>query len=198
MTNDNLMFTGDTPLMSGHWHNYKTGDSFTVADSFFQDNQYLIKTTDGRMLDASRIGDYIQTPTAIPKEMMESQQESIPEAVSQLLAEPTAIQSQHPLNSEQSYYANTQFNIQPAPDINLEIIRKALASKSIPKVKCDISWKNFPKNEINTICELMDIKIDSIIDWYLANISMNDLYEEYKINLKKFILNEISKKPNKK
>ena len=83
MTNDNLMFTGDTPLMSGHWHNYKTGDSFTVADSFFQDNQYLIKTTDGRMLDASRIGDYIQTPTAIPKEMMESQQESIPEAVSQ-------------------------------------------------------------------------------------------------------------------
>ena len=44
----------------------------------------------------------------------------------------------------------------------------------------------------------MDIKIDSIIDWYLANISMNDLYEEYKINLKKFILNEISKKPNKK
>ena len=38
---NNLMFTGDGPLMTGHWHNYKTGDSFTVADTFFQDNQYV-------------------------------------------------------------------------------------------------------------------------------------------------------------
>ena len=48
---DAMIFSGETPMMSGTWYNPQTGDSFTVADAFFQDNQYLVKTIDGRILD---------------------------------------------------------------------------------------------------------------------------------------------------
>lgn len=191
------MFTGDGPLMTGHWHNYKTGDSFTVADTFFQDNQYIIKTTDGRMLDASRIGDYVQTPTLIPKgkhDQVIDNKETLPESVAQLLAEDTHISTSS--NIPHSY---VQAAIEPAVDVNIEIIKKALQSKSTPKIKCDVSWKNFPKNEINTICDMMGVELNKVIDWYLTQISMNDIYESYRNSLKSYIEEEISpKKATKK
>ena len=55
---NNISFNGEGPVMSGTWYNPKTGDSFTVEDSYFQDNQYLVKTTDGRMLDYNFIQNY--------------------------------------------------------------------------------------------------------------------------------------------
>lgn len=61
MVNDNLVFDASNgPIMEGHWVNPKTGDTFTVRDSFFQDNQYIVQTTDGRMLDYNFIQNYIK------------------------------------------------------------------------------------------------------------------------------------------
>lgn len=193
---NNLMFTGDGPLMTGHWHNYKTGDSFTVADTFFQDNQYIIKTTDGRMLDASRISDYVQTPTFIPKGKPEQAtpiKETLPESVAQLLAEDTHISTPDPMS-----YNYVQAAIAPAVDVNTEIIKKALQNKTTPNVKCDVSWKNFPKNEINTICDMMGVELDKIIDWYLAQISMNEIYDAYRNSLRSYIEEEMSPKKTTK
>ena len=48
--NNGLMFGMEGPNMEGTWYNPQTGDSFTVRNSFFQDNQYLVQTTDGRVL----------------------------------------------------------------------------------------------------------------------------------------------------
>ena len=46
MIQDPTIFTNDGPMMTGTWYNPTNGDSFTVADSFFQDNQYIVKIVD--------------------------------------------------------------------------------------------------------------------------------------------------------
>ena len=45
MIQPGMMFGGEGPVMQGTWYNPTTGDAFTVRDSFFEDNQYVITTT---------------------------------------------------------------------------------------------------------------------------------------------------------
>ena len=65
MTHQGIVFDTQGPVMSGTWYNPKTGDSFTVRDSFFQDNQFVVTTTDGRMLSYNQIQHYVQSDKPI-------------------------------------------------------------------------------------------------------------------------------------
>ena len=56
-----MMFGNEGPVMQGTWYNPTTGDAFTVRDSFFEDNQYVVTTTDGRYLKYNQIQNYVQT-----------------------------------------------------------------------------------------------------------------------------------------
>jgi hypothetical protein len=47
--------------MQGTWYNPSTGDAFTVRDSFFEDNQYVVTTTDGRYLQYNQLQNYVQS-----------------------------------------------------------------------------------------------------------------------------------------
>lgn len=58
--NNNVQFT-DGPFMQGVWLNLKTGDSFKVRDTFFEDNNLIVMTTDGRKLGFDQINDYVQS-----------------------------------------------------------------------------------------------------------------------------------------
>lgn len=53
-------FDSNTPIMQGTWYNPRTGDSFTVRDSFFENNEYVVSTTDGRMIPASKMQSYVR------------------------------------------------------------------------------------------------------------------------------------------
>jgi hypothetical protein len=55
-----MTFGSDGPLVQGTWVNPNTGDSFTVRDSFFEDNQYVVTTTDGRYIKYDQLQHYIQ------------------------------------------------------------------------------------------------------------------------------------------
>lgn len=61
MNMNGMMFGGEGPVMQGTWVNPQTGDAFTVRDSFFEDNQYVVTTTDGRYLNYNQLQNYIQT-----------------------------------------------------------------------------------------------------------------------------------------
>ena len=50
----------DGPMIEGTWFNPDTGDRFTVRDSFFEDNNYTVLTTDGRTLNYNQIQNYIK------------------------------------------------------------------------------------------------------------------------------------------
>ena len=61
MIQPGMMFGGEGPVMQGTWYNPSTGDAFTVRDSFFEDNQYVVTTTDGRYLQYSQLQNYVQS-----------------------------------------------------------------------------------------------------------------------------------------
>jgi hypothetical protein len=60
-----VMFGGEGPIMQGTWYNPSTGDAFVVLDSYFEDNQYIVKTTDGRFLKYNQIQNYVQTEMSV-------------------------------------------------------------------------------------------------------------------------------------
>ena len=87
----NLIFNGEGPVMDGTWYNPANGDSFTVMDSYFQDNQYIVKTTDGRMLDYNFIQNYVKSDKPIPKQNKPTTltKQELPAEVASLLADDT-------------------------------------------------------------------------------------------------------------
>lgn len=102
MISNEITFDGSNgPIMSGTWINPKNGDIFTVRDSFFQDNQFIVMTTDGRSLDYNMIQDYIKTEKPedikemknIFKQNSNPQREQIPSEVLKEIEQPTQVSS---------------------------------------------------------------------------------------------------------
>ena len=71
-----LTFNIEGPMMQGTWVNPTTGDTFTVKDSFFQDNQYVVQTTDGRMIGYDRLQNYVQSDSSKEMESIKRQAQS--------------------------------------------------------------------------------------------------------------------------
>lgn len=68
-----LTFNMEGPMMQGTWVNPTNGDTFTVKDSFFQDNQYVVQTTDGRMIGYDQLQNYVQSDNAKEMESIKNQ-----------------------------------------------------------------------------------------------------------------------------
>lgn len=87
-----MMFGGEGPIMQGTWYNPNTGDAFTVRDSFFEDNQYVVTTTDGRYLNYDQIQDYVQSDMKLEElkkmkvEKKNTVKEELPAEVADLIA----------------------------------------------------------------------------------------------------------------
>ena len=207
---DAMIFNGETPMMSGTWYNPSTGDSFTVADNFFQDNQYLVKTTDGRMLDYNIRQNYIKSDTPIPKASENptkdpwlAVKESLPKEVSNILdmgpdnsnsgmdilpddldlIRPKTLGNLNdPVKSQPVTHVSNPFDV---------IIERALAKKEQPLLSTVVNWEDFPKKEIELLINVLDIDVNDIIKWYISqidlskieNIIANELAETIKYNL---------------
>lgn len=93
MNMNGMMFGGEGPVMQGTWYNPNTGDAFTVRDSFFEDNQYTVMTTDGRYLGFNQLQNYIQTDMKledlkkIKSEKQNTVKEELPAEVADLITE---------------------------------------------------------------------------------------------------------------
>jgi hypothetical protein len=92
MIQPGMMFGGEGPIMQGTWYNPKNGDAFTVRDSFFEDNQYVVTTTDGRYFRYDQLQNYIQSDMKLEdlKKMKQNtpavHEDPIPAEVSNLIA----------------------------------------------------------------------------------------------------------------
>lgn len=175
--NNGIMFGTQGPMMTGTWYNPNTGDSFTVRDSFFENNQYVVSTTDGRVLSYDMIQHYVQSdkPIEMPKT---PQPETLPSEVSDLLSEDIFIDddiygvTQPPTlgNINQS----SSYNTQPST-FNSGVIKKALDKYTRPQVDCNIVWDNFPKKEIQMLNEIMEIDTKEIVEWYANQLDTTEI-----------------------
>lgn len=193
---DAMIFSGEAPVMSGTWYNPLNGDSFTVADTFFQDNQYIVKTTDGRMLDYNFIKSYIKSDKPIPVQK-NTAVEQLPKEVSNiLLKESDNLNS--PLNDtlQNDMLQNDilpedmdlikprslgNINTPTSTSINTPtqphnpfgvIIERALAKKEQPLLEVKVNWEDFPLKEIELLTSVLDLSIDEIIQWYISQIDI--------------------------
>jgi hypothetical protein len=218
MNMNGMMFGGEGPIMQGTWYDPNTGDAFTVRDSFFEDNQYVVTTTDGRYLNYNQLQSYIQTDMKLEdiKRMKAENQNTVKE---QLPAEVANLieGSNNPysgmMTPEDMMIGNTTVNlgnlyrddlpvqhtsvgdvyVDPysagkGQSMNEAIIEKALKNAEKPEFNVDVIWDNFPLKQIEMLKDIMEIPEDEIIDWYLDNIEMAEVVDALKTAIRSKIL----------
>lgn len=213
-----MMFGGEGPIMSGNWYNPDTGDAFTVRDSFFEDNQYVVVTTDGRYMKYDQLQRYVSSDMKLEElkrlktENKEKKNEQLPESVLSILDDESndsysdlMIPEDNILTQPVKSQLGNLYKDQPSPSalitskevqshisMNHAIIEKALKNTDGPKLSIVLNWDNYPERQIEMLNDIMEISTDEIIEWYLNNISMIDVIEEFKAA----ISSRISKKTN--
>lgn len=207
-----LTFGVDGPVMEGTWYNVKTGDSFTVRNSFFEDNQYIVQTTDGRVLNYNQIQNYIKSDKPIDIHQL-NQQDIIPAEVSSLIEpEPNSLGNlmdsgmyDYRHDSQTATQPVTLTNHNTVDLTNHTVISKAMSKRTMPTINVDVKWKNFPIKEINMLIDLMDVTEEDIVDWYINNVDVDTVATQIKESIKKYltdqlhpILNKPQDKPSKK
>lgn len=175
MINNGLTFGTQGPVMSGTWYNPKTGDSFTVMDSFFENNQYMVKTTDGRVLEYNLLQNYVQSDTPIPPMNKNNVVNELPASVLSELATDDFV----PTLPREALGMTTPTNLgninTPAVESNKGIIGKALGKCSKPEVVANIIWDDFPKRQIEMLSEIMEIDVKEIVEWYTNQLDTTEI-----------------------
>ena len=204
MNTQGMMFGNEGPVMHGTWYNPNTGDAFTVRDSFFEDNQYVVTTTDGRYLKYDQIQNYVQTDMKLEdlkkrKAENTKKEEVLPSEVANILEgnEPSDPYNEYLLPDEDVLTRGLGFHT-PAPKLgnineprtvmqqpsqatmNEAIIVKALKNAPKPELVVDVIWDVYPEKQIEMLKDVMDISEDEIIMWYLENLNMDELVDSLK------------------
>lgn len=200
------MIFGEGPILTGNWYNPKTGDSFTVRDTYFEDNNFYVLTTDGRRMDYNLMSQYVQSDKPIPKmEQPKPQQPQIPqEVLSQMesnagddfMTEEDRALIMGVTGELKGSQVNVQqpSSIQPKPivtqgqgeDEDGMLIRRILKRATPPSVDCRITWKNFPMKQFDML-DMMAVDIDKIADYYLSNINLEEIREIVKKGILEYI-----------
>ena len=206
MIQPGMMFGGEGPVMNGTWYNPHTGDAFTVRDSFFEDNQYVVTTTDGRYFRYDQLQNYIQSDMKLEDlkqmhEVKENTNEILPLEVSNLidksgdedpigilpddleLIKPRSLGNfgDTPTTPTVANYVKDDVKLSITPvNMNSAIIEKALKNTTKPNFSINIEWSNYPSKEIEMLKDIMEIPSDEIVEWYLDNIQFNDFVMAFK------------------
>lgn len=195
-----VTFNAEGPIMDGTWYNPSTGDSFTVRDSFFEDNQYVVSTTDGRILNYNQIQHYVksdkpldmqpdlQKNTKHPAEVM-NLIEPINETSFDLLPEDQSLigsnlrdSAEHRLNLDKINNANIIGN-EP-------IINKALSKLELPEIDLKLRWKQSPDKEMTLLMDVMDIDLSEVVEWYMNKFNMDDIRQRVQHEVKILLYNK--------
>lgn len=201
-----INFPMDGPCMSGTWYNPHTKDSFTVRDTFFENNQLMVQTTDGRMMDYNMIQNYVQcNPKDIPVNETKQTYNELPAEVAELLETPTP-QDPNMLEedmlmisgqSRQPIVSLGNLNT-PSPNaVKLEqqggqsedqrLIQRVLSRQQQPSISCNINWAKFPQKQMDVLMDMMGVDLDDVCNFYISKIDLNDIRESIKRDIKTYI-----------
>ena len=166
------------PVMSGTWINPNNNDTFTVKDCFFEDNQLIVNTTDGRNLNYDILQNYIQADNKTINEMKEK-----------------------PIQKAVVVDNGNIFEPKVKQDLNAAIIDKAMSDKPLPEFNVNIVWPKFPEKEIKLLHDVMNTDYDDIAAYFYNKIISRpeNLEDEIRKQIKEFFIKEKPKaKPKTK
>lgn len=205
------MLIGDGPALNGHWYNPRTGDSFTVKDTYFEDNNLFCITTDGRRLDYNIMQNYIQSDKPFPKQN-QPVKPNIPDSIlnevlpvnssdrplnnnagpltgmdtSLMAAEDIALITGQAPKGPANFAAPTQAIASVPKDEDVLLIERLLKRVSKPSVTCGVKWNNFPEKQFEML-DMMAVDAEKIVEYFLQSIDLQKLREEVKIGIEKYI-----------
>jgi len=204
------MIFGEGPILSGHWYNPSTGDSFTVRDTYFEDNNLFVITTDGRRLNYDIISKYVQSDKPLPKQpstIQNTQQSNIPNDILSeivptqnndddlLLAEDLALinnqQPAQPKNLGNIHQQQTFAPQQPVVSEDEMLINRILKRTKGPQVEFTISWSCFPEKQIEML-DMMAIEPEDIAKYYIKELSTESIVESIKQLVRKVIMAKLA------
>ena len=199
---------GEGPMLEGHWYNPKTGDSFTVRDTFFEDNNLIVMTTDGRRMNYDMISRYVKTDKPMPKQQPVQKQEIPQSILNQVLPVTNDDKFNQPikktnyddlLTDEDRALLGVEVDTAAAevrqtiqkPESVIEdedtmLIRRILKKATSPTVDCKITWNNFPAKQFDML-DMMAVEPEKIADYYLASIDIASLREIVKKSIHNYI-----------
>ncbi len=187
------------------WYNAKTGDSFKVRSNYFEDNNMIVQTYDGRRLNLNQLTEYVQwtgkdLPPKKPISQSSKTEELPPEIAAEIgdapeeeLIDPedlAMISGAQPVAPKESRQLNLP--VSKPQTSNRAFIEKALSKAKFPNWSIVMKWPNFPQNEIALLHRSMDIPIDEIADYYLDNITQE--FDSFINNIKKQLSNYLIEK----
>lgn len=204
------MIFGEGPILNGHWYNPSTGDSFTVRDTYFEDNNLFVITTDGRRLNYDIISKYVQSDKPLPKQpsiTQNTQQSNIPNDIlseivptqnnddNLLLAEDLALinnqQPAQPKNLGNIHQQQTFAPQQPVISEDEMLINRILKRTKGPQVEFTISWSCFPEKQIEML-DMMAIEPEDIAEYYIKELSTESIVESIKQLVRKVIMAKLA------
>lgn len=210
-----MMFGGEGPVMKGTWYNPANGDVFTVRDSFFEDNNYIVATTDGRYLRYEQLQNYTQSDMpanelkAVLAQNSKKHEEEIPSEIKNLLEDSDDPYSEYMIPDDMvqprslgnisdtrhiapavAHQSAPLGNINTPVNMNTAIIEKALKNAPKPEFVVNVYWESYPSKQIEMLKDVMEIPQEEILDWYLANIDMKDVIDAIKVGISNRILGE--------
>lgn len=163
----NLSLNGTT------WYNSK-GDHFTVQDIIMDGSTFSVTTTDGRIISADKMNEYLQSNKPIDFEEYNSPDISNIET------------SNESLNSllDNSYIENPSKELSENLDYN--IIDRALKDKiRDTDVSIAVSCE-FPKTEVDILTNILKISKESIVDYLNTNLE-NSLKNKLKDAIREYL-----------
>lgn len=200
-----MNFGIDGPVVTGWWVNPRTGDKFNAIDTFIEDNNLLIKTSDGRLLKYSQIQDYIQSgnnePTMMTPQVkiQSAANDSIPPEILAELESPEDSKNDLLIPDDNIYSTPKQMPLgniyqEPigSPSIkDYDIIDRALSKKNKPDISPDLLWRGFPKKEIEMLIDVMGVSEDAVAEYYINGLSIDEIIQAVSESIKLYIIREL-------
>lgn len=184
-------FIGNTPEIreGSTWVNTKNGNKIVVRNSFFENGNFMVQTTDGKMLDYNQFQNYIMVPKGdpIPKIEPKSKQKLKPKSknlgnINQKKVDiPQTILDELEIDEEVNELLNptkaTIPKVITPENISTEelIVKKVMDSQPPINMSINISSSTIPSKQIETLVNILGVDKKYIVDYLLNQVSDLDL-----------------------
>lgn len=184
----------------GEWMNKNTGQKIHVRNSIIDGDQMIIITNIGHMSMEEFSRNYIQASNEIYNENgqvignendnMQHQQKSINDINIETINDQEYLIDDKPVKfdiAKQSTISIEQLPIKQSQINNIDLIKKVFSKIDYkPEITVEIKWDDFPKEQISTLVNFLDVDVDDISKY---------LYSEYvNVDTVKEKINEIINK----
>ena len=199
MFSDGLQFGMEGPNMTGTWINPNTGHKFTVRDSFFENNEFKVMTTDGQLLDYNMLQHYIQCndkngqPIAPTNDIinMSKQEEVLPPEVMDMIEEDVQLtkgltepRSLGNINAPRAAEMSEEERMKNEDKV---MINRVLRRSDSPEVVTGITWPNIPVKQLDTLINMLGVDVDDVVEHYINKVDTDAVVASIKEKMAEFI-----------